>query len=97
MLRTGLGEHRRGVTHDEVARVGAALVDHDLVVGLRRPTRREIERVEVVVAQPDGTEDRRTHVGVADRLAGLVDELGIGLDVSLGDRDTIHLVDLVDE
>ena len=34
VLRTGLGEHRRGISHDEVARVGAALVDHHFVIGL---------------------------------------------------------------
>ena len=40
--------------------------------------------------------DGRTHVGVADRLAVVVDELGVGLDVALGRGDAVDLRDRVD-
>ena len=88
-LGTGLHEDRRGVADRELARVGAQLVDDDLVVRRRRPSLHDVERVELGVAAPVAAERRRALGRVADGLPVLADDLGVPLEVRLGEGDAI--------
>ena len=82
-----LDEHGGGVADREPCRVGAGLVDDDLVIGLRRPPGDQVEGVERVDGGPVGADGRGAQVRVAHRLALLVDQLGVAADGALGGPD----------
>ena len=96
LARCALGEHGRDVTRRVAGRVGARLVDDDLVVVGGRVTARQLVRVQVVDRHPVRAE-RRVLREVADGLAVAVDELGVAVDAQRDLVDAVDRGDGVDE
>ena len=92
-----LGQHRRAIADPEVTVRQAADIDDDLVVSCGRTSFVDVEGVEGVVGDPWSTEDRSTHVRVADHVAVGADDLGPRLRMSFGDANAIDVVDHVDQ
>jgi hypothetical protein len=90
LLRTGLGQDGDLVADDEALLVGGGLVHHHVGRRGRCRSRGEAERVQRGIVGPGEAERGGAAVGVADRLAALVDVLGIAGHVALGDP---HAVD----
>ncbi|HEV8528745.1 MAG TPA: hypothetical protein VGS60_14540 [Actinomycetes bacterium] len=97
VLRWALGQHGYGVAYVEARIVGTLLVDDDLIVGAGWPPRHDHERVEIRGLIPVAPKGRRAGLGVAHRVAVLVDDAGVALDDPLGRRHPVDPSDGVDE
>jgi hypothetical protein len=97
LLGRALDEHGGRLARPVSGVVGALLVEDDFVVGAGRGAFDDRERIEIVRLSPVAAEGGCAHSRVAQRVALLVDQPGVALDVALGDGDSVHRGDRADE
>jgi hypothetical protein len=92
----GLGDQHRGrIAHAQPAVLGGAAIDHDFVIGPRRPPAHDPPRVELWIGDPVARASRRAVA--TGPFAVLANELAVALDRRLGDGDTRDGADAIHE